>query len=427
MRVLWFANTPSNFSTEGSSYNGTGWVSALESEIRDKVELGLCFMTVKPLESLSSCEIHRSDKGRCCWLRARQHGVDYYPVHNAYDRRRSDRFKKLLGFSNGENDLVRCFTEVVEDFRPDVIQIFGSEHSYGLVAKHTDVPVILHLQGIMNPYFKSFFPPGVSWNSYIISPFSPSKIFQKLYLKKKWERACDREKTIFSAVKYYLGRTAWDRSEVLKYNPSAVFYHGDEILRRPFYDADINATVMPSTLKLVTTISEPTYKGYDVVLRAGKILKEVYGIEFEWKVYGNIDPRFFEKITGIRTSDAGITLAGVATADELVEAISGASMYVHPSYIDNSPNSLCEAQLLGAAVVATSVGGVPSLIEDGVTGFLVRSGNADDIAERVVAMYRDKTTLRRIGRQAREVALQRHNRDRIVADLLKTYSELVNR
>ena len=45
MRVLWFANTPSNFSMEGSAYNGTGWVSALESEIRDKVDLGLCFMT----------------------------------------------------------------------------------------------------------------------------------------------------------------------------------------------------------------------------------------------------------------------------------------------------------------------------------------------------------------------------------------------
>lgn len=31
---------------EGSAYNGTGWVSALESEIRDKVDLGLCFMTI---------------------------------------------------------------------------------------------------------------------------------------------------------------------------------------------------------------------------------------------------------------------------------------------------------------------------------------------------------------------------------------------
>lgn len=427
MRVLWFANTPSNFSTEGSSYNGTGWVSALESEIRDKVELGLCFMTSKPLEKLSSCEIRRVPGAKSSWLKARQHGVDYYPVYNAFNRGQFDRMKVLLGGDNGEKDLVSSYMAVVEDFKPDVIQVFGSEHSYGLVAKHTDIPVILHIQGIMNPYFKSFFPPGVTWHSYIFSPFSPGLILRKLFLKKKWERACEREKVILGAVKYYLGRTAWDHAEVRKYNPEAVFFHGDEIMRRPFYDADIQKTVVPSTLKLVTTISEPTYKGYDVVLRAGKVLKEVYGIDFEWKVFGNIDPRFFEKITGIRTADAGITLAGVATADELVDAISEASMYVHPSYIDNSPNSLCEAQLLGAAVVATAVGGVPSLIDDGVTGFLVHSGNADEIAERVVAMYRDKTTLRRIGQQARAQALVRQNRERIVSELLECYNELLKK
>jgi len=195
-------------------------------------------------------------------------------------------------------------------------------------------------------------------------------------------------------------------------------------MRRPFYEADLRKTTVPSTLKLVTTISEPTYKGYDVVLRTGRILKEVYGLAFEWKVFGNVEPKFFEKITGIRSEEAGITLAGVATADELVDAISEASMYVHPSYIDNSPNSLCEAQLLGAAVVATAVGGVPSLIEDGITGFLVHSGSADELAERVVAMYRDKTTLRHIGQQARAVALVRQDRERIVSELMNTYRQL---
>lgn len=423
MRVLWFANTPSNFSMEGSAYNGTGWVSALESEIRDKVDLGLCFMTNRPLASISSQEIHNSG-GRSVWLKARQHGVDYYPVYNAYDRKRSDRIKVLLGAENGEKDLVANFMAVIEDFKPDVIQVFGSEHCYGLVARYTDIPVILHVQGIMNPYFKSFFPPGVSWRNYIFSPFLPSRIFRKLYLRRKWEHACDREKTILGSIKYYLGRTEWDHEEVRKYNPDAVFFQGDEIMRRPFYDADIRKTTVPSTLKLVTTISEPTYKGYDVVLRTGRILKEVYGLAFEWKVFGNVEPKFFEKITGIRSEEAGITLAGVATADELVDAISEASMYVHPSYIDNSPNSLCEAQLLGAAVVATAVGGVPSLIEDGITGFLVHSGSADELAERVVAMYRDKTTLRHIGQQARAVALVRQNRERIVSELMDTYRQL---
>lgn len=175
----------------------------------------------------------------------------------------------------------------------------------------------------------------------------------------------------------------------------------------------------------MTTISEPTYKGFDLVLRAGLILKEEYGLDFEWNVYGNVDPSFFEKVTGITAARAGITMAGVATAEELVQAISRASMYVHPSYIDNSPNSVCEAQLLGAAVVATNVGGVSSLIDDGETGFLVRSGNAEEIAERVVAMYRNRTLLRKVGHQARAVALKRHDRKAITSSLLDCYRTII--
>ena len=134
-----------------------------------------------------------------------------------------------------------------------------------------------------------------------------------------------------------------------------------------------------------------------------------------------MDPAFFERITGITAERAGITVSGVATAEQLVDAIAHSSMYVHPSYIDNSPNSVCEAQLLGAAVVATNVGGVPSLIEDGVNGFLVRSGNPEEIAERVVAMYRNKTLLRRVGHQARDMALARHDRQAITRELLSVY------
>ncbi len=139
-----------------------------------------------------------------------------------------------------------------------------------------------------------------------------------------------------------------------------------------------------------------------------------------------MEPYFFEKITGITAEQAGISVSGVATADELVQAISRASMYVHPSYIDNSPNSVCEAQLLGAAVVATNVGGVSSLIEDGVTGFLVKSGSAEEIAERVVAMYRNRSLLRKIGHQAREMSLKRHDRETITSELLKCYEQIIS-
>lgn len=428
MRVLWFANTPSNYSARGSAYNGTGWVSALETEISGKIELAVAFVSKMPRRGEPKPNVELGPTHRVAWTSDVQHGVKYYPIYNGHDRSRSDRMSSVFkGDSLQERDLVTAYWEIVQDFKPDVIQVFGSEHSYGLVAEKTKVPVVLHVQGIMNPYYKSFFPPGVGWREYMMTPFNPVEMLHKVYIKKKWERACERETRILKAITYYLGRTEWDHKEISSVNPEARFFYGGEILRQPFYDAEIDEiSSIPSTLKLVTTISEPTYKGFDLVLRAGLILKKEYGLDFEWRVYGNVNPAFFEKITGITVEQAGITMSGVADADELVLAISRASMYVHPSYIDNSPNSVCEAQLLGAAVVATNVGGVSSLIEDGETGFLVRRGNAEEIAERIVAMYRNKALLRKVGHQARAMSLARHDRDTITADLIKCYKQIID-
>ncbi len=428
MRVLWFANTPSNYSLKVSAYNGTGWVSALETEISGSIELAIAFVARMPRRGEPQPNVELSPLHRVAWTKDVQHGVTYYPIYNGHNRTRSDKFSTLFkGDSLQEKDLVAAYSQIVADYRPDVIQVFGSEHSYGLVATQTKIPVVLHVQGLMNPYFKAFFPPGVSWKDYIFHPFVPSKMLYKLYVKKRWERACEREIRILKAITYYLGRTEWDHKEISSVNPGARFFHGGEILRQPFYDADIDAiSSIPQTLKLVTTISEPTYKGFDLVHKTGLILNKDYGLDFEWNVYGNVEPYFFEKITGITAEQAGISVSGVATADELVQAISRASMYVHPSYIDNSPNSVCEAQLLGAAVVATNVGGVSSLIEDGVTGFLVKSGSAEEIAERVVAMYRNRSLLRKIGHQAREMSLKRHDRETITSELLKCYEQIIS-
>jgi len=62
---------------------------------------------------------------------------------------------------------------------------------------------------------------------------------------------------------------------------------------------------------------------------------------------------------------------GSLEVNEMVEAMKISRFMVHPSYIDNSPNSICEAQILGLPVVATNVGGVESLIENGKTGLLI--------------------------------------------------------
>ena len=420
MRVLWFTNTPSNFGEGGSKYNGGGWVSSLEEALREKVELGVCFISKDPGLFDGQSHVH----GKAKWFRSLRHSVMYYPVLNGYDITRGDRTRSLLlGEGKQIESLLSCYREVVEDFSPSVIQVFGSEHSFGLVAGETTVPVVLHLQGLMNPYWEVFTPKGVSIPYWTVNGGPLSSLLQRVYTLSRWKRSCERERKILSLVSNYMGRTRWDREQVrsLRGNDTWNYFKVWEMLRSPFYGDVPTERKLPPTLRLVTTISEPPYKGMDVLLRAGKALRDS-GVQFEWRVFGNISPSFFVKMTGISVQEAGLTLCGVIGPAKLREELLSCTMYVHPSYIDNSPNSVCEAQILGVPVLAAAVGGVPSLIEDAKTGFLFPAGDSEALSEKIRSL--DGATLKEVGRAARECALVRHDRDSIVSSILNVYDLL---
>lgn len=74
---------------------------------------------------------------------------------------------------------------------------------------------------------------------------------------------------------------------------------------------------------------------------------------------------------------------------------------VLPSWSEGLPNSVLEAMALGMPVVATRVGGIPELIEDGRTGFLVEPRDAPGLARALVAVLSDRLLARRLGEAAR--------------------------
>lgn len=342
MRVLWFSSTPSNFSAQIGGYNGCGWVSSLESAVgaRDEVELGVAFL-------------HPSAVGK-----AKQRNVTYYPMRRPQSLlAKANRFFRISSQDRLELDLCK---RVVDDFKPDVIQVFGTESSFGLIARETGIPVAIHLQGLLGPYLNAWVPPGyLMWDYVRRGSCNPLKIALGLRALAFNRHAAEREAVIMRSCKAFLGRTDWDRAFVSLHAPQARYFECWEALRPCFYQPG-NWTP-PDLPVLVSTISGPLYKGHDMVLKTARALKTSGLAGFEWRVYGVRDLRFAERKTGIRAADVGVRLMGVATAEQLREALLHASVYVHPSYVDNSPNSVCEAQVLGVPVVATNVGGVSSL------------------------------------------------------------------
>jgi glycosyltransferase involved in cell wall biosynthesis len=98
---------------------------------------------------------------------------------------------------------------------------------------------------------------------------------------------------------------------------------------------------------------------------------------------------------------------------------------VLPSSNEGTPVSAIEALAAGRPVVATRVGGVPDVVQDGEDGFLVEPGATDDLADRLALLARDPALRERMGAAGRARVLPRYAVERLVDDVDRLYRSLL--
>ena len=410
MRVLWFVQENFDPSKEKNGYNGAGWISSLRDELvkHDNIELALAFFSKD------------ARKGHAC-------GVDYYSMFTPKLPLIKKVMFRFLGKEMQEEQSLWALyrmemVKVVEVYSPDIIQIFGTENKYGLLtACGLNIPILIHLQGMVNPIFNAYLPPFASWEKYL--GFVP---FYKKNAKQIWETLCISEREILSHAKFILGRTDWDQMVSKIFSPNSKYYYCSEILRNEFYDNGVVREI-PQKLTVVSIISSPLYKGYDLILKTAQLISEEFNLDFEWKVFGNVDCKPTEKRLMIKHENVNVKLCGVKNAREIKEELLNSTVYVHPSYIDNSPNSVCEAQVLGCTCISTNVGGTSSIIEEGVTGFLVPSNDPYKLSSLIVNLYKNEELNLKIGEKSKQIALVRHNREDITKTLINIYMNVLEK
>lgn len=415
MKILIFSNTAGNFKTSASQngYNGGGWIGTLQTELSkvSSIQLGLCFVA----DGFPA--------------KVEQDGVAYYPVPSARKSLKNKLLDALHPHDVHRDEVLwphykEHFKKAIDDFRPDIIHIFGSELYVGLAAQVATCPCVLHIQGLLSLSIYIMLPPGVSRRTFIWKD-GVRGLWHNWSFLNYWQRCCHREKTILKSISHVIGRTNWDREAMKILNPKAEYHHGGEILRPTFYEEAERK--IPQRLTFSTTISAPSYKGYDLLLKVAKVLKSECHLDFVWNVYGNVDSRWVEQLLGFSHEEVNVCLCGTASAKQLREALLSSTLYFHPSYVENSPNSVCEAQLLGIPVVATHVGGTASLVEDGSTGLLFPATDPYMGAEKVLRLCYDRTENISMGKKGRSVALRRHDRKEIVSQLLAVYNEIAKK
>jgi glycosyltransferase involved in cell wall biosynthesis len=112
---------------------------------------------------------------------------------------------------------------------------------------------------------------------------------------------------------------------------------------------------------------------------------------------------------------------GFVPHEELERLYDRAAVVVLPSHREGLPLCVLEAMVHGRPVVATRVGGIPELVEDGVTGFLVEPGDVPGLRAALERLLADPKLRRRLGRAARKRVAERCSWQRVTAATLAAY------
>lgn len=121
-----------------------------------------------------------------------------------------------------------------------------------------------------------------------------------------------------------------------------------------------------------------------------------------------------------------VKFVGYQTGQALHDLIRNAAFVVLPSeWYENSPLVCIEAMALGRPVIGADIGGIPELVQDGKTGLLFESRNADDLAEKMSQLIASSTLQIELGKNARSRGEMIFNSDRYYQSLIEIYQHLI--
>ncbi len=286
----------------------------------------------------------------------------------------------------------------------DVIHVHGNEHQYELALSKSTKPIVLSIQGIVSECLKYYRPKG----------------FQRI----SWEMTSLFESKGYKTIKNYSCRTDWDKGIILGKNVNANIFHIWEMIRKPFFEYDHQTTgsdifFLGGSQKL---------KGIDIVLKAFSLFKKKV-TDSKLIIGGNINKDHILKY--IKDSNLSIdiekdiVLFGFMNADQIIANYRTCFCMLHPSLIDNSPNSVCEAQATGLPVLATRVGGVASLIQHKKTGVFI-DFDPIKIADSLFEMHSSDKLSSMISKDSRKMARKRHDPEIILKETLQMYNTIIS-
>lgn len=427
MRILWVCNImlPAVAKELGAEYSvREGWLSGILNRLLARadsvVELGICFPAQGELAGLNKKLVLGEKK------------VEVSCYGFAEDLNHPEQY---------DISMEPRFGQILSDFQPELVHIFGTEfpHAYAC-AKVWNRPerTLVGIQGLCVSCAQEYMadlPERVYKKRTLRDVLKKDSMIQQ---QEKFYARAENERKLLQLTGHITGRTMFDKTITSGINPDASYHFMNETMRASFYTGEWKPENCHRHEIFVSQADYPL-KGFHYLLQAMKEILQVFpdatvavagnsvmgvnGIASRMKIpaYGKYLRRL-EKENGLQGK---IRVLGRLGEEEMKQAYLNCHVFVCPSSVENSPNSVAEAQLLGVPVAASRAGGIPSVAEDGVGGLLFEKGNVKELAEIVLKLFSSDEAARELSRRERKMASEKYDGEQNFGRLLEIYREIL--
>ncbi len=347
-------------------------------------------------------------------------------------------------FSNDlpKQDLDELFQSILTQNHFDLVHLHGSEFyhhlSMGQACHKFNVPFVISLQGIIFEYAKHYMcalPPEIQIDKTLRDILKDDDLMRQ---QEKMTQRGQYEIELFKLTKHVMGRTTWDLEISKSVNPSLNYYHVGETLRPSFYLNEWNLNHVDRHSLFLSQAPYPI-KGLHILLDALNLVKKdfpnvmlyVGGQDiYSMKTLKDLikQSSYSKYILSLITKydlSKHIQFLGILQEEEILERYLKTHLYVLTSSIENSPNSLGEAMLLGMPIVSSDVGGISDMLKDEEEGLLYPYDDYQMLASHIIKLFKDDSLAVSLGKKAALHAKITHHPEKNLKDLLLAYKKIM--
>ena len=272
------------------------------------------------------------------------------------------------------NKLEPYWQQIKTEFHPDIVHIHGTEYPHGLayIKACGAENVVASIQGLISVCAR-YYTAGIDHKTLRKAITFRDFILQNSILQQQadfYQRA-KLEQQCLKSIKHVIGRTDWDKVHVLAINPNIQYLYCSETLRPEFYKHKWHYSECVPNSILISQAGYPL-KGAHIVIQALSLVKQKFPTAklvipgtnittapwYKFTSYG----KYLQSLIKQYGLESSIEFTGPLDEHEMCRQFLKCNVFVCPSSIENSPNSLGEAQVLGVPYLASNVGGISDLV-----------------------------------------------------------------